>query len=258
MREGRRDMVGVRTALIDTPAMDWSLREPTPAPLMPLPPPAAAAPTFSATTLFLAVAMAFVATFCSIELDDDTWLATALLASLAVTLLVLLEVLFFFASRSTLETQLVFFAVTPEEGASPDPAEASLPLPALLLLVLVLVVAEAAAAASLGAEEAACSLGAGGIGLTALLDDEEEEEVEEDAGEGVLSLKLSGVGGASPCSGDGPDCFRLLPWDAPPTSLFFNFIAVALAAACLATAETEEVVPSIQVTGLAVSALVDD
>ena len=241
-------MVGVRTALIDTPAMDWSLNEPTLPPL-PLPVPAlaaAAAPLLSAlavaATFFLAVAMALVATFCSTELDDDTWLATTLL----------LGVVFFLASRSTLETQLVFFAVTPEEEAAcPDPAEAS-PLLLLLLLLpallLLLVVAEAA--------EAACSLGTGGLGLVLAAWLEEEDTT----GEVALSLKLLGVGGASPCSDDGPDCFRLLllPWDAPPTSLFFIFMALALAAASLATVATEEVVPSMKVTWGAASVLVVD
>ena len=260
LTEGRCDMVGVRTALIDTPAMDWSLNEPTLPPL-PLPVPAlaaAAAPLLSAlavaATFFLAVAMALVATFCSTELDDDTWLATTLLTSLAATLLllVLLGVVFFLASRSTLETQLVFFAVTPEEEAAcPDPAEAS-PLLLLLLLLpallLLLVVAEAA--------EAACSLGTGGLGLVLAAWLEEEDTT----GEVALSLKLLGVGGASPCSDDGPDCFRLLllPWDAPPTSLFFIFMALALAAASLATVATEEVVPSMKVTWGAASVLVVD
>ena len=264
-------MVGVRTALIDTPAMDWSFKEPIPPPLI-LPVLADAAdeadaPLLSALLLplllslfFFAVAMAFMATACPTELKDATWLATALLVSLtaAVLLLKLLGVLFFLASRSTLETQLVvFLAVTPEEGAGPDPAEASLLLLLLSALLLVVVVAAETAATSLGTETAVCSRGAGGVApvLTALL------EVEEDAtGEGELSLKLSAVGGFSICSDDGPDCFKLplLPWDAPPTSLFFIFMALALAAACLATAETVEVEPSIHLTGATTSVVVDD
>lgn len=165
-------MVGVRTALIDTPAMDWSFKEPTPPPLtLPVPADAAGeaeAPLLSALLLppmlslyFLAEAMVFKATACPAELKDATWLETALSASLIAAILLLepLGLIFFLASRRTLETQLVvFFAVATEEGAGPDPAEASLLLLLLaLLLAVVVVVGAETAATSLGTETAVCS-----------------------------------------------------------------------------------------------------